>query len=130
MRVDELLKAIQSKYVGTADEHGLLCELIGDYSKMYDTMKELYASQFEDQQRQLDIEQAEASKLSDGARIDAAVFFWFSVRGSPDAEVYEVNCVIDAMKGRGMKYNDLLAICEAWATDAVNEAEATDANQD
>ena len=127
MRFDDLLKDIQSKYVGTADEHKLIVELIDDYAAMYERTEKDFESTLEDQAKNLSLAQTEASRLSEGARIDSAVYDWFINRaaGVESENGYEKGYVIEAMRGRGMTLDDLKAICDFWAgreeTDATND---------
>jgi len=126
MRYDQIIKAIQSKYVGTAEEHEMLAKLSSDF-KGYATEadkehREALTAEMEivkQQERTLDA-------LGEGLRIDVAVYYWLAQSEDDRSADWGAEAIIAAMRGRGLHPNDLTRLAGLWVAQT-EKHEAADA---
>ena len=123
---ERIIKEIQSAYVGTAEQHKLLAELVDDFGKTFQLARESHEKELESIRDQLRQELAVASKLTKGRDLDHAIFNWLSNdrdKTNEDDWDWTLGYIVSAMKGRGLTAANVLLFYEKMRDREHAEAE-------
>ena len=103
-----ILKSIQSKHIGTAEEHNLLCDLIMDEEEALKFQRKEHIKELSRDREILRTEIERACALSKGREIDSAVYCWLS----SGKDGWSMVNLVRSLIGRGLTGDDLLLIHE------------------
>ena len=102
-----ILKSIQSKHIGTAEEHNLLCDLILDEEEALKFQRKEHLEELSRDREILRTEIERACALSKGREIDSAVYDWLRCKDG-----WSMVNLVRSLIGRGLTGDDLVLIHE------------------
>lgn len=106
--MNKLLKAIQSKYVGTAEEHALLAELVRNVDEAIKEREKWHKEELNDIRKAAENDRRLAEQLLNGHMIDVAAYHWMS-----NPIDWNLEALAFSMLGRGLGSKQLQKVLDA-----------------